>query len=324
MTSLRSLLTTVSPMFLVASLVGTTGCMQGEGEDGVDDSFLAGGKADAFGVEEASPDAIGVVALVNTGSLEDLDGAAGLSASAAKAIIHHRQGGDRKDGTADDDLIDSLAELDGIPYVGPMTFKLLLDHSRATGLVPSNDPFDPTFCKSDYALTMGMVRGALMEGETVVRLTKNMAGIRVRTRTCVTPDNCPAWVNGAAPKMFTVEGGDAEATLTIPAAGLQAEPQVGIAADGRAVMALFADVAVGDTTPTTAALSIQCLPEALAADDVTPLQFVQCQAYLGDKGLFMLGTAKSVDGSIGGHCMQVRSSVVEGATEREMVYFARY
>jgi hypothetical protein len=312
-------------MFLVASLVGGTGCVQDEGEDGVDDSFLGGGKADAFGVEEASPDAIGVIAVVNTGSLEDLDGAAGLSSSAAKAIIHHRQGGDRTDGTADDDLIDTLAELDGIPYVGPMTFKLLLDHSRATGLAPSNDPFDPTFCKSDYALTMGMVRSALMQGETVVRLTKHMAGVRVRTRTCVTPDNCPAWVNGAEPKMFTIDGEQGEASLTIPAAGLQAEPAAGIAADGRAVMALFADVPVSDVAmPATGTLSVQCTPAALAADDVTPLQFAQCQAYVGEKPLFMLGTAKSVDGSIGGHCMQIRSSVTEGATEREMVYFARY
>lgn len=325
MTSLRSLLTSLSPLFLVTSLVGTTGCLQGEdeNEDGIDDSF-GGGKADAFGVSEGSPDAIGVVAIVNTGSLEDLDGAAGLASSAAKAIIHHRQGGDRKDGTADDDLIDNLAELDGIPYVGPMSFKLLLDHARASGAVPSNDPFDPDFCKSDFALTTGQIRGTLPEGETVVRLQKYMAGIKVRHRTCVTPDNCPAWEDGSWPKMFTVEGGEAEATLAIPAAGLQADPAIGFATDGRPVVALFGEVQVGETMPTPAQLNIQCTPAAQSTDDNAPLQFATCQAYLGDKALFMLGTAKSGDGSIGSRCMQIRSTVVDVSTEREMVYFARY
>src|SRR4029079_14800084 len=115
------------------------------------------GKADAFGVAEGSPDAIGVLSIVNNATEEQLHNDALLSANTVKAIIHHRQGGDRMDFTEDDDLIQTLSELDGIPYVGPMAFKLLLDEARAKGAVPSPDPFSDKFCGLDYAITPGQL-----------------------------------------------------------------------------------------------------------------------------------------------------------------------
>src|SRR6185503_11527836 len=210
------------PLFAFAStlVLGLVGCVADEAEDGINDSFIGNGKSDAFGVAEDSPDAIGVLSVLQIASLEELDNQVGLSSNTAKAIIHHRQGGDRKDRTADDDLIDSLTELDAIPYVGPMAFRLLLDHARAEGAVPSSDPFDPNFCGWDYAMTNGVHRYFLPEGTPAALVPTTLGGIRVRTRVCVTPDNCPAWVPGSVPDMFVLEGEQTPTQVKIPAMGV--------------------------------------------------------------------------------------------------------
>lgn len=118
---------------LFTALSMSAGCVAGDEEsDGIDDSFLGEGKADAFGVREGSTDALAVLAMLRTASVEELDDGAELASHAAKAIVRHRQGPDRTDGTEDDDRIESLTELDAIPYVGPIAFRLLLDYARAT------------------------------------------------------------------------------------------------------------------------------------------------------------------------------------------------
>lgn len=89
-------------------------------EDGADDEFLTeDAKADAFGVEDWSPDGAAALRLVSNASKTKLEDEVGLSARVAKSIVAHRAtltGGEYHD----------LAELDAAGYVGVTVFKRLL------------------------------------------------------------------------------------------------------------------------------------------------------------------------------------------------------
>jgi hypothetical protein len=89
-------------------------------EDSPDDVFLTDdAKADAFGVEDWSPDGAAVLQLVSTASQSKLDDDVGLSARTAKRIVDARAsltGGKYTD----------LAQLDAVPYVGKTVFARLL------------------------------------------------------------------------------------------------------------------------------------------------------------------------------------------------------
>lgn len=108
------------------------------GDDPLDDenAGFPDGKSDG-GIDEGSPEALAVLALVNDRAvgLAELDDEAGLNATAARNIIAHRDGGDRAAATADDDPFDSLAELDAVSFVGPIALAALLDYAKAKGLL---------------------------------------------------------------------------------------------------------------------------------------------------------------------------------------------
>jgi len=108
-------------------------CVDLEVEDGENDGFPSG-KADG-GIDEGSPEALGVLALVNDQSLTaaKLKTVAGITTRVSNNIVKHRDGATAS--AADDDLYDTLAELDAIPYVGPATLTALLDAARDRGLV---------------------------------------------------------------------------------------------------------------------------------------------------------------------------------------------
>lgn len=102
--------------------------------DGIHDPIAAAGKAD--GGDTPTPAEIdAVLALVNTADLSLLDIDIALDVRAAEAIVAHRDGPDASLGTADDDPIDDLAELDAVPWVGTSAFGKLLgwvrDHAPA-------------------------------------------------------------------------------------------------------------------------------------------------------------------------------------------------
>jgi N-acetylneuraminic acid mutarotase len=107
-------------------------------EDGRDDSFLGSGKADTGGIAEGTPEAIGVLKLANTASYEVLSdpGEVGLSQRAADNIIAYRIGDDGIGGTADDATFQTLAQLDAIPFIGPIAFQRLLKYAQSHGFVP--------------------------------------------------------------------------------------------------------------------------------------------------------------------------------------------
>jgi phosphatidylserine/phosphatidylglycerophosphate/cardiolipin synthase-like enzyme len=120
---------------LLALCAGIGACIDAEVEDGENDGFPSG-KADG-GIDEGSPEAIGVLRLVNDASesAASLKSGAGVTTRVATNIVKHRDGADGAAGTADDDKFDTLAELDAIPYVGPATLNALLERARDKGYV---------------------------------------------------------------------------------------------------------------------------------------------------------------------------------------------
>jgi hypothetical protein len=309
---------------LFTALSITTGCVAGDEEgDGIDDSFLGDSKADAFGVAEGSPDALAVLGMLRTASLDELDDAAGLASNAAKAIVRHRQGGDRKDGTADDDSIDSLTELDAVPYVGPIAFRLLLDHARASAPVPSSDPFDPTFCGQDYALTGDLIRATVPEGEANVNVATTSSEIRVRTRTCATPESCTAWTAGSQPNMFHVAGASTPTSVGIPASGVGSTFAVGFLDDGRPGVIIYA-LAQVEGSSASALLGLECYPSRAVTDGTAPLVIGSCLMTLDQNALELIGEENRSTSLVGTHCTQLIQRRTIGTTQIENVFFARY
>jgi phosphatidylserine/phosphatidylglycerophosphate/cardiolipin synthase-like enzyme len=121
-------------------------CMDDDlAEDGENDAF-ANGKADG-GIDEGSPEALGVLALVNDPTLtaSDLKTIAQVTSKVATNIVSHRNGADGQSGTSDDNKYDDLAELDKIPFVGPKTLAALLGAAKDRGLVASGAKIDVIF-----------------------------------------------------------------------------------------------------------------------------------------------------------------------------------
>jgi phosphatidylserine/phosphatidylglycerophosphate/cardiolipin synthase-like enzyme len=92
--------------------------------DGIDDVAAPGGKADS---PYTDCQLAQVVAWVNDPATNyDALRAAGVAKLAAKGVIAHRDGADGQVGTADDDPFADLAELDAVPYVGPIALGKLV------------------------------------------------------------------------------------------------------------------------------------------------------------------------------------------------------
>lgn len=87
---------------------------------------------------ESTPEAFGVLALLNDAStdLNTLDDNAKLDARAARSLIAHRNGPDRRYQTADDNPFDTLAEVDNQYYVGKSALKRLELYAAKAGFVP--------------------------------------------------------------------------------------------------------------------------------------------------------------------------------------------
>ncbi len=110
-------------------VVGCGEVVMEEPEDGADDRFLTDGHA---GVRDGSPDAIGVLQLVNALTASELEREVGISPVAAQRIEAVRLGGDGRRGTVDDTVFVSLAQLDDVPFVGPAVFEKLLAYGSET------------------------------------------------------------------------------------------------------------------------------------------------------------------------------------------------
>ncbi len=157
--------TTLLGMFSL-TLATLPACVEAEVEDGESDVF-AGGKADG-GIDEGSPEALGVLALVNDPALTAarLKADAHVTARVAGNIVRHRDGADGQPSTADDDAFGTLAELDAVPYVGPATLAALLEAARDKGLVGGTGAsisviFSPQVAEATHnARIASLIRGA--------------------------------------------------------------------------------------------------------------------------------------------------------------------
>jgi len=141
LSSLRVLRSVVA----VSLLASVPACVEPEVEDGVNDAFPSG-KADG-GIDEGSPEAAGVLRLVNdpAETAASLKSGANVTSRVAGNIIKKRNGADGAPNTSDDDKFDNLAELDAVPYVGPATLNALLARARALGYVTPGASMDVVF-----------------------------------------------------------------------------------------------------------------------------------------------------------------------------------
>ena len=116
-----------------AALVASCAVDAGD-EDGQDEDFLVDGKTDSA-IVEGSPEAFGVLRVVNEVSRDQLVEEVGLSVRTANQIQNHRAGADGLWVSEDDNRFETLAELDGVPWVGPVSFAKLLAFAQERGFV---------------------------------------------------------------------------------------------------------------------------------------------------------------------------------------------
>jgi len=107
-------------LLLCLSLLGCVD--RADNGDARDDRFITDGKSDVNGVEEGSPTALAVISVVNHSTEAQLHDDVGLSANAAANIAEHG-------------AVQTLAELDDIPYVRAIAFHKLIAYAKATGLI---------------------------------------------------------------------------------------------------------------------------------------------------------------------------------------------
>jgi phosphatidylserine/phosphatidylglycerophosphate/cardiolipin synthase-like enzyme len=154
---------------IIASALSATlvlACMSDEEIEDAEDAGFNSGKADG-GIEEGSPEALGVLALVNdpAETAAALKSDAHVTSRVAKNIVAHRNGPDGIASTDDDDRFDSLAELDGVPFVGPATLNALIAAARAKGLIHAGPTLGVIFSPqppptSSNAKIAELIRGA--------------------------------------------------------------------------------------------------------------------------------------------------------------------
>ena len=109
---------------LALALATLAGCVTDGSPEGRDDVGLAGGKADGEELTDCAKREI--PAYLNGGVTRDALEAAGLHDRAAENLTKHRDGADGRFGTDDDDLFDTLEEVDAVAYVGPTAFTQLI------------------------------------------------------------------------------------------------------------------------------------------------------------------------------------------------------
>ena len=108
---------------------------------------------------------LGVLAMVND-PLTDvpfLSSECLIAGNAAERIVSHRQGPDALDGTADDDLFDSVDELDDVGLVGEQTLTLLAEAAERFGLVPVLEIEGVQFTADEIANTLALINDASLQ-----------------------------------------------------------------------------------------------------------------------------------------------------------------
>lgn len=119
---------TIATLLLSAALASCT--TEEILEDGPDDGFELGGKADGDALTEGSPTALAVLKVASEASKATLTGEVKISSRTATNIITARAAGP----------FTTLAALDAVPYVGPVALDQLVAYVEAKGLVGTGKP----------------------------------------------------------------------------------------------------------------------------------------------------------------------------------------
>lgn len=131
-----------SVCFLMLLIGGwLAGCEHVDDPNELIDTDEADATATSTLIVEGSAEAVGVLGFLNaaTTTFEVLDLDVRLDQRAARGLIHHRNGPDGVLGTGDDDLFDTIAEVDAVHWVGDAAIGRLLGWADALGWVPFGD-----------------------------------------------------------------------------------------------------------------------------------------------------------------------------------------
>ena len=144
-------LASISTIILTLGLVGCASetCADSDCGDtgGSMEALRADTDGDLLELEQArsgwqgTPEGVGLLDFINASDTTQnlLDYTVGLDRRAAGNLIAHRDGGDRKWGTSDDDRFDTVDEVDEIRFVGPRTLDKLVSFALRQGFVPDAD-----------------------------------------------------------------------------------------------------------------------------------------------------------------------------------------
>jgi hypothetical protein len=316
------------PLATLTCFTVTAGCVDADdAEDGEGDSFLTDGKSDAHGIADDSLEASGILTMLQSATFQNLDVAAKLSSRAAREIVKHRQGRDALDGTADDNQIDTLAELDAVPYVGAAVFQSLLEHAEASRwMTKSTDPFDPRFCVGDRPLSSGTFLGWFSRGALSATVPLGEGRLLMRTRNCNATTGCTNW-------SYTSDGSGFEAQRS---GGFTYQPKVQISTYQPLRAATVEVSADGSYASFTLEANLQyvlgmntsCRLAAATGD--APLYPSDCAQtnQEGDRLMFVGDQNYPEQLHVGEHCARFFYRRTAGTTstwtERELAYVARY
>ncbi len=148
---------------VLSALILVTGCEGFVGTDPMDRHITAELDADQL---LDHPTALGVLALVNDAAIADLtflDEGLSLDVRAAERIVAHRQGPDGLDGTADDDLFNTVLELEEIPYVGDAALLALAEAAWEFDYVPAAMIEGVVFSHGEAEAVLMLINSATLE-----------------------------------------------------------------------------------------------------------------------------------------------------------------
>lgn len=129
---------------------------------------------------------------------------AGLANPAAAALVTYRAGEDAIDGTSDDVVFRTVADVDAVPGIGAASIKKLIAYAKTKALdapspiaTSSSDPFDDASCSGTSSLTKQEISRKFEPGQSSVNLGR--AVIKIQNRRCDPLTGCSAWEDAKSP-----------------------------------------------------------------------------------------------------------------------------
>ena len=116
---------------------------------------------------EGTPEGVGLIEFINdeATTMFVLDKTVGLDRRAAGNIVAHRDGGDRIWGSTDDDVFNTVDEIDAVRYVGPRSLDRMVVFAAQTGWVPGAE---------DILGVYDGVPFSVAEAETTIELVNSL------------------------------------------------------------------------------------------------------------------------------------------------------